>query len=121
MGLSQRKPHNLQTSFWQELLDFSQACLTWLQMSDFGPKTTFKIVDQIRERVRAGSIKTGEEIRSELRQSILSVLQSRGGNCELQLGSISPGVVLIVGVNGGGKTTTIGKIANKFTSQGAKV
>lgn len=90
-------------------------------MSDFGPKTTFKIVDQIRERVRAGSIKTGEEIRSELRQSILSVLQSRGGNCELQLGSISPGVVLIVGVNGGGKTTTIGKIANKFTSQGAKV
>lgn len=47
--------------------------------------------------------------------------QSRGGASELELGEGKPGVVLVVGVNGGGKTTTIGKIANKFGSEGAKV
>lgn len=90
-------------------------------MSDFGPKTSFKIVDAIRERVHDGSLRTGEQIRAALKESILGVLRSRGGASELQLGEGRPGVVLVVGVNGGGKTTTIGKLANKFGSEGAKV
>ena len=49
------------------------------------------------------------------------VISSHGKSPELQLGKSQPGVVLVVGVNGGGKTTTIGKLAHKLTAQGAKV
>lgn len=92
-----------------------------LIMSDFGPKTSLKIVGEIREEVRAGKLKTGEEIRKALKASILHVLNQRGGNTELVFGDAKPAVVLIVGVNGGGKTTTIGKLANKFAQEGASV
>jgi fused signal recognition particle receptor len=90
-------------------------------MSDFGPKTAFKIVDGIRDKVMGGQLKTGDQIRAELKQSIASLLQQRGGGSELALGHAKPAVLLVVGVNGGGKTTTIGKLANKFGSGGAKV
>lgn len=102
-------------------LCFSTAsCL--LQMSDFGPSTAFKIVDEIRLQVRDGKLKTGPEIRSALKASIVHVLRQRGGATELEVATATkPAVILIVGVNGGGKTTTIGKLANKFASEGASV
>lgn len=90
-------------------------------MSDFGPKTSFKVVDEIREQVRGGTLKTGEQIRAALKSSIVHILKQRGGDTELQLGDAKPAVILIVGVNGGGKTTTIGKLANKFAEEGAAV
>lgn len=92
-----------------------------LIMSDFGPKTSFKIVDEIREKVRDGELKTGPELRSALKASIAHVLRSRGGEGRLDFGDAHPAVLLIVGVNGGGKTTSIGKLASKFSSEGAKV
>ena len=92
-----------------------------MQMSDFGPRTSLKIVDEIREEVRAGRLKTGEEIRAALKASIIHVLRERGGNTDLTLGDAKPAVILIVGVNGGGKTTTIGKLAHKFAQEGASV
>lgn len=91
------------------------------KMSDFGPVTTFKIVDEIREQVREGKLKTGDEIRTALKSSIVHVLRERGGDTGLALGECKPAVILIVGVNGGGKTTTIGKLANKFAGEGATV
>ena len=90
-------------------------------MSDFGPTTSLKIVDEIREEVRAGKLKTGEQIRTALKASITHLLRQRGGAAELTLGDAKPAVLLIVGVNGGGKTTTIGKLANKFAQEGASV
>ena len=54
-------------------------------------------------------------------QSILELLEKRGGNSALVFGDSKPGVLLVVGVNGGGKTTTIGKLAHKFTGEGATV
>lgn len=95
--------------------------LLCLQSADFGPKTALKVVDGIRHKVKQGKIKTGDQIRTELKQSICEVLHNRGGSSELQLGDTQPGVILIVGVNGGGKTTTIGKLAHKFNSEGVKV
>lgn len=92
-----------------------------LQTADFGPKTALKVVDQIRNKVKQGKLKTGEQIRSELKQQILELLQSVGGGTELRLGDEQPGVILIVGVNGGGKTTTIGKLAHKLNTEGVKV
>ena len=91
-------------------------------MADFGPRTALKIVDEIREEVRDGKLKTGEDIRSALKASIMHVLRERGGSTDLVLqDDVKPAVLLVVGVNGGGKTTTIGKIAHKFGQQGASV
>ena len=80
-----------------------------------------KVVDQIRRKLKDGKLKNGEQIRSELKQSILELLRTRGGNTDLQLGDTQPSVILVVGVNGGGKTTTIGKLAHKFNLEGVKV
>ena len=55
-----------------------------------------------------------------LKQAIELLLQARVGSSELSFSS-QPGVILVVGVNGGGKTTTIGKLAHKFTREGARV
>ena len=99
----------------------STGCTVLLQEADLGPKTAFKIVDVIRGKLKQGKLKTGEQIRAELKQCILEVLQTRGGSTDLRLGNEQPGVILVVGVNGGGKTTTIGKLGHKFHSEGAKV
>ena len=72
----------------------------------------------------AGSLKTGDDLRGALRASITHTLTTRGGDPALKLpGSDEegPSVLLIVGVNGGGKTTSIGKLAHKFAAEGAKV
>ncbi|KFM26772.1 Signal recognition particle receptor FtsY [Auxenochlorella protothecoides] len=96
--------------------------------SDFGPQTAFKIVDAVREQVRSGALRTPEDIKAALRDSVLSlVARPSGGSSELAFAPGSdaagggPTVYLIVGVNGGGKTTTIGKLAHRFTSRGARV
>ncbi|KAL3154037.1 hypothetical protein ABBQ32_013586 [Trebouxia sp. C0010 RCD-2024] len=89
--------------------------------ADFGPRTSLKVVDKIRSKLEDGKLQNGAQIRSQLKQSILELLQTRGGNTDLQLGETQPSVILVVGVNGGGKTTTIGKLAHKFNSEGAKV
>lgn len=47
-------------------------------MSDFGPKTSFKIVDAIRDRVHDGSLRSGDQIRAALKEAILGVLQVGG-------------------------------------------
>ena len=78
-------------------------------------------MDSIRDKVKAGKIERGDQIRTALKASITELLQKRGGSPELRLGQASPAVVLVVGVNGGGKTTSIGKLAHKFTSEGASV
>lgn len=68
-----------------------------------------------------GQLKTGEQIRAELKASIATLLIQRGGSTELTLPEAKPAVLLIVGVNGGGKTTTIGKLAHRFAGGGASV
>jgi fused signal recognition particle receptor len=87
-------------------------------MSDFGPRTALKIVDGIREQVLAGRLKSGEQIRAELKCSITALLAARGGSSDLALPDSKPAVLLIVGVNGGGKTTSIGKLAHRFGVEG---
>lgn len=59
--------------------------------------------------------------RSRLKQSIVDVLNVSGKSSDLQFPDSKPAVLLIVGVNGGGKTTTIGKLAYKYGSEGVKV
>ena len=71
-----------------------------------------------------GTLKTGDDLREALRASITATLTSRGGDPALCLpgdDEEGPAVILVVGVNGGGKTTSIGKLAHKFAAEGAKV
>ena len=93
---------------------------------DFGPATSARVLDAIRERVEGGEISTGAEVKAALKTAIVDILErANGGNAgtaPLLLAEQSPSVVLVVGVNGGGKTTTVGKLSHRFAKEsGAKV
>ncbi|KMT20591.1 hypothetical protein BVRB_1g005730 [Beta vulgaris subsp. vulgaris] len=92
-----------------------------LLVSDFGPKITMKIVDSLREDILAGKLKSGPEIKDSLKKCVLEFLTKKGSKTQLQLGFRKPAVVMIVGVNGGGKTTSLGKLANRLTKEGSKI
>ncbi|CAA3002047.1 cell division protein FtsY homolog, chloroplastic [Olea europaea var. sylvestris] len=92
-----------------------------LLVADFGPRITIKIVESLREDIYAGKLKSGTEIKDALKGSILNLLTSKKLKSELQLGFRKPAVIMIVGVNGGGKTTSLGKLANRLKKEGAKV
>ncbi len=88
-----------------------------LIMSDMGMETTEMIIDRLRERAKHANIKTREELEHELIDIITeSMLPAE----PLHLSSV-PSVILIVGVNGVGKTTTIGKLASQLTRENKKV
>ncbi|KAL2623294.1 hypothetical protein R1flu_003499 [Riccia fluitans] len=93
-----------------------------LLVADFGPRTALKIVDELRNDILAGKLKTGPEIKNALKANILDLLTKKVTTNELQLGTSRPAVIMICGVNGGGKTTTIGKLAHRFKKvEGTKV
>ncbi|XP_075487801.1 cell division protein FtsY homolog, chloroplastic [Primulina tabacum] len=92
-----------------------------LLMSDFGPRITIKIVESLRNDIYAGKLKSGSEIKDALKRSVLNLLTAKGLKTELKLGFRKPAVIMVVGVNGGGKTTSLGKLANRLKKEGIKV
>lgn len=92
-----------------------------LLVSDFGPKTAVKIVEKLRKEILEGKLKTGSEIKVALKSTIVALLTEKVKSSELNLGTSRPAVILIIGVNGGGKTTTLGKLAHRFKKEGTKV
>jgi len=86
--------------------------------ADIGVKSTLEIVENLRERCREEKIQDGEEVENLLKEELKKLLGDGSG---LKAPNAEPWVIMIVGVNGVGKTTTIGKLAAKFTSQGKKV
>lgn len=89
-----------------------------LILADLGMDTTVKAVERLRLVVRDRRIKTVAEAREALREVLCDMLDV--GDSALNL-STKPSVVLVIGVNGVGKTTTIGKIANQLHQAGKKV
>ncbi len=89
-----------------------------LIVSDLGVETTQKAVERLREAVRQQRIKTIEDARAQLRLILADMLKVGPSALEL---NTKPSVILVIGVNGVGKTTTIGKIANQLHQQGKKV
>lgn len=87
--------------------------------SDMGVDTTLKVIDNLEERVARDKVVSFEELTGYLRDEIAALLET-GAPEALDL-SQKPFVMLVVGVNGVGKTTTIGKLAAYFKSQGLKV
>ena len=89
-----------------------------LILADLGMDTTVKAVERLRLVVRDRRIKTVAEAREALREVLVEMLNV--GSSKLNLNT-TPSVVLVIGVNGVGKTTTIGKIANQLRGEGRKV
>jgi fused signal recognition particle receptor len=88
--------------------------------ADLGVRVTDRIMDALRMQLKKQAIKTPEDAKLEIRNQLLSILNVRAKS-ELQDSEIVPEVWMVVGVNGTGKTTTIGKIASKLSQEGRKV
>jgi len=87
--------------------------------SDMGVDTTLKVIDALEERVSKDKYMSKEELTSMLREEIEGLMADASKSFDME--AAKPYVILVVGVNGVGKTTTIGKLARKFTSEGKKV
>ena len=88
-----------------------------LIMADVGMETSVEIIDNLRENIKKKKIKHTQEARQELIEIIREILT---GDENLKTGT-TPSIILVLGVNGVGKTTTIGKLANILKNQGKEV
>ena len=119
MGLFDKiKKLNIFSGFFSIDEDFFEELEENLILSDMGMDTTMEAVETLRERVKANKIKEPEEVKACLREILVEMLDV--GPVELDL-TDKPAVVLMIGVNGVGKTTTIGKLANLLKSQGNRI
>ena len=87
--------------------------------SDMGVDTTLKVIDALEDRVAKDKYMSREELTAMLREEIEGLMA--GATKQFDIESAKPYVILVVGVNGVGKTTTIGKLARKFAAEGRKV
>ena len=98
--------------------DFFEELEEALILSDMGVDTSTEAVDTLRERVKANKIKDPEEVKACLREILVETLDV--GDPALDL-TEKPAVLLMIGVNGVGKTTTIGKLAHQLKQAGNRV
>ena len=98
--------------------DFYEELEESLILADLGMDTTMEAMEALRSKVKAEKLKTTEEAKAALRSVLVEMLNV--GSTKLDL-STQPSVVLVIGVNGVGKTTTIGKIAHQLKQEGKKV
>ena len=112
MGLFDKiKKLNIFSGFFSVDEDFFEELEENLILSDMGMDTTLEAVETLRERVKADKIKEPEEVKACLREILVEMLDLTD----------KPAVILMIGVNGVGKTTTIGKLANLLKNQGNRV
>ena len=98
--------------------DFLEELEEILIMSDIGMDTSMKIINQLRERIKKEKLEDEEDVKKALREEMKNILEVTDINLHL---NTKPSVILVVGVNGVGKTTSIGKIANRLAKDGKKV
>ena len=98
--------------------DFYDELEESLILADLGVDTAVKATDLLRKRIRDQQLMTPEEAKNALKEILVEMLNV--GDKELNL-STNPSVILVIGVNGVGKTTTIGKIATRLTREGKNV
>ena len=89
-----------------------------LIMSDIGIDTSTKIIGKLRERMKKEKIEDEEEVKKVLREEMQEILEVTDKEMHL---NTKPSIILVIGVNGVGKTTSIGKIANRIRKDGKKV
>jgi len=98
--------------------DFFEELEEALILADFGASSASKTVDELRATTRQEGLKTGDEIKTALINVMTEMIGS--GDSSLRLNT-KPSIILVIGVNGVGKTTTIGKLAQRFCNEGKKV
>ncbi|MBR2744043.1 MAG: signal recognition particle-docking protein FtsY [Clostridia bacterium] len=99
----------------EELLEELEEALI---MSDVGMETSVKIIDNLRDKIKSEKIEDVELVKQALRDQMMEVLDSVDNGLKLDT---KPSIILVVGVNGVGKTTSIGKIANNLKKEGKSV
>ncbi|MBO5413387.1 MAG: signal recognition particle-docking protein FtsY [Clostridia bacterium] len=99
----------------EELLEELEEILI---MSDIGVETSTEIISKLRERIKKEKINDEEGVKKALKEEMQEILDEVDNSLKLDT---TPSIILVVGVNGVGKTTTIGKIANKLRLEGKKV
>ncbi|MBQ7380077.1 MAG: signal recognition particle-docking protein FtsY [Clostridia bacterium] len=111
------KVHNVLSSFVRVDEDLLDELEELLIEADVGVGATEEIIDELRVRIKDGRIKEKDDVMKAL-QELLTDMIGEGGPLNL---STTPSVILVIGVNGAGKTTSIGKISNRLRAQGKKV
>ncbi|MCC6928566.1 MAG: signal recognition particle-docking protein FtsY [Gemmatimonadaceae bacterium] len=89
--------------------------------SDFGVATTLRLVEDVDRLAQRGKVKTHDEFLAALRDGVESALRAGNADPALRLAASGPTVILVIGVNGAGKTTFIGKLAARLRQQGLRV
>ena len=112
------KINNVFSNFRKVDEEFLEELEEALILSDIGIETSEKIIGNLRERIKKQKIEDEEEVKKVLREIMKEILDVE--KPELHLNT-KPAVILVIGVNGVGKTTSIGKIAAKLTREGKKV
>ena len=98
--------------------DFLEELEEALIMSDIGIETSTKIISNLRERMKKEKIEDEEQVKEALREEIAQILEISDNSLKLET---KPSVILVIGVNGVGKTTSIGKMAARLSRDGKKV
>ncbi|MBQ2256690.1 MAG: signal recognition particle-docking protein FtsY [Clostridia bacterium] len=111
------KVHDILSNFVRVDEDMLDELEELLIEADVGVGATEEIMDELRDRIKDGRIKEKEDVMKAL-QELLTDMIGQGGPLNL---STTPSVILVIGVNGAGKTTSIGKISNRLRAQGKKV
>lgn len=125
-------------SFWEKVKDLArtdfgvlikggvdagslESLETLLLEADFGVPTTLRLVEEVERRAKRGEIKSEEEFRMALGEAIASALAAGSSDASLHTAPAAPTVILVIGVNGAGKTTFIGKLSARLRSEGKRV
>ena len=112
------KISNVFKSFKKVDEDFLDELEEILIMSDIGMDTSIKIMNNLRQKIKKEKIQDEEEVKQALREEMIEILSKVDISLKL---NTKPSVILVIGVNGVGKTTSIGKIANRLAKDGKKV
>ncbi|MBE6935923.1 MAG: signal recognition particle-docking protein FtsY [Ruminococcaceae bacterium] len=117
---------NVLSSFREVDEDLLEELEEALILSDVGVETASETIERLRADVKSGRLKEVDQVKDRL-AAILAELVTDGGNCTSDGGTLGlkldtrPSIILVVGVNGVGKTTTIGKLAYLLKNEGRKV
>lgn len=101
--------------------DLLEELETQLLTADLGVEATSRIINDLTQRVARKQLNDVEALFTAMREDMISILEPSSQPLELPEKSDGPYVILMVGINGVGKTTTIGKLAKQFQQQGKKV
>ena len=112
------KINNVFSNFRKVDEDFLDELEEVLIMSDIGMDTSIKIISNLRESMKKEKIQDEEDVKQALREEMQKILDITDISLHL---NTKPSVILVVGVNGVGKTTSIGKMANRLAKDGKKV